>query len=256
MKKTLTAMLAGFIAAAGLYAQTASVHEGYWNVPINAALDSALQQMQAGTAAEGPQSTFSVGLNFTFLSSFRGIGSITESETVDEVRRTSEHRLTHFDILGIGAFFDTGYAELSVRLSFGLDSWSGGTTGGWAGSRDGIPSESIFFALDFSVLFRLPLELPLGLPLEGYVFPLLGLGYNIVLSKNYQNPSHFNTVRIPVGAGLDVPIGNNTFLRTSVLTHYTFAPRFFRDRAAAAAHNASHSGRWGFSLVMGFGFGL
>ncbi|MCL2380400.1 MAG: hypothetical protein FWC64_02265 [Treponema sp.] len=266
MKKTLSAILAGFIAVAGLYAQTASFDEGYWITPApvlsatpfpslflpnDAAFGAVARPMQAETDAEGQLSMFSVGLNFTFLSSFRDLGSVITSGTDYQGRTwTSENRLAHWSIFGIGAFFDARYVELSVGISIVSQFWRD-----WGGDGEGIA----FPVLDFNLLFKLPLQLPSGLPLEGYVFPLLGAGYNIVrfpFNRNIRDASHFNTVRILFGVGLDLPIGNNTFFRTSVLGHYTFAPRIVRDRAANSISDASHSGGWGISLLFGIGFGL
>ncbi|MCL2381702.1 MAG: hypothetical protein FWC64_08955 [Treponema sp.] len=261
MKKRLTAILAGFIATAGLYAQTTSFDEGYWIAPApvlsatplpslffpdDAALDNAPQPMQAGTAVEWPPPMFSVGLTFTVVTDLRLLGSIT----IHEERRTwsREYNPAQWSMLGIGAFFDARYAKLAVGLSGGFIRW-------WQDDDEYLPvwardTRGYFFALDFRLLFKFPLELPLGLPLGGYFFPLLGVGYNVVFSfpftlfNTLENPSHFNTFRIPFGIGLDLPVGNNTFLRTSLLGHYTFAPRHVRD-LAAAIHGASHSGDWG-----------
>jgi len=269
MKKMLTAILAGFIAAAGLYAQTASFDEGYWITPVpvlsatplpslffpdDAALDNAPQPMQAGTAVEWPPSTFSVGLTFTVVTDWRGIGSITIQEEGRNWPR--EYRLEQWSLYGIGAFFDARFVELAIGLSFGWTQWGGIMFDDelpiWARGIDGY-----FFALDFRLLFKLPLQLPLGLPLGGYFFPLLGVGYNIFLPtrfSNIENPSHYNNFRIPFGVGLDLPVGNNAFLRTSLLGHYTFAPRRLRDLAATIP-GASHSGGWvGISFHIGFGF--
>jgi len=258
MKKTLTAILAGFIVAAGLYAQTASFDEGYWIAPApvlsapplhslffpdDAALDNAPQPMQAGTAIEWPPSMFSVGLTFTFLTDGRFLGTIAEGSRFSF--DTTQYTPSQWSMLGIGFFFDARYVELAVGLSGG---------GMRLPPRDEERGLDTFLALDFRLLFKFPLELPLGLPLGGYFFPLLGVGYNAVLVVGPENnPSHFNTFRIPFGLGLDLPVGNNAFLRTLLLGHYTFAPRRVRDLAAAIP-GASHNGHWGISFHIGFGF--
>ncbi|MCL2381714.1 MAG: hypothetical protein FWC64_09015 [Treponema sp.] len=251
MKKTLTAILAGFIATAGLYAQTASFDEGYWITPAPAlsatplpslfsldgtAFSAAAQPMQAGVAVEWPPSMLSVGLNFALFSSFRGFSQAT----VQERTRTTEYWVQRLSYLGIGAFFDARYVELAVGISFVVGGWSREISGNME-ETDSI--EFFFPLLDFSLLFKLPLELPFG----GYVFPLLGVEYDIMwfVRLEDQNTS-FNTFRIQFGAGLDVPVGSNVFFRTSLLLHYTLA----------SSGNMSHSSRWGISLPFGIGFGF
>ncbi|MCL2382549.1 MAG: hypothetical protein FWC64_13335 [Treponema sp.] len=260
MKKMLTAILAGLIAAAGLYAQTASFDEGHWIAPApvlsatplpslffpdDATFDNAAQPMQEEAAAEWQPSMFSVGFNFTLLSSFRGFSNVIERETVQERTTITEHTFLHWGIFGIGAFFDARYVELSIGLSIGLHAQDEYRYRD--GRRYNEDSSRLWpsLAFDFSLLFKFPLELPFG----GYVFPLLGVGYTIVpfpARTATRIFSHFSTVHIPFGVGWDVPIGSTMFIRSSLLLSYTFA----------SSSNASHEFPWGISLLFGIGFGL
>ena len=243
MKKTLMLILLLW-AAAGLFAQTSG-----------------------NEASADRQSIFSVGINMLLLIDQRGVGSVTTSETVGGTTTVEEVSLNHLGLLGIWAFLDARFVELSIGFLTGITHWveeTTETTGNTTVSET-IDTGGIFSSLDFSAMLKFPIGLP-----TGYIFPLLGVGYNVVLNTvqrfgggeeySFSNTSQFNTFRIQAGIGMDYHIGGrrevrNWFVRVTILAHYIFAASHFQD-AASAATSGSHDGHWGFSFLFGLGRGL
>lgn len=154
--------------------------------------------------------------------------------------------------LGFGAwgFFDITFAELSIAVMGG---YSG--LGFLVGDVDGS-----FVALDFSLLGKLPISVGR----HSAFFPLLGIGYNLVLAADYDgfsfnNPSELSTFRLQFGLGADFGISQTIFIRTSLLGAYRFAPRYLRDIADIAERVpgiSTDTSGFGGTFKIGIGFRL
>ena len=163
------------------------------------------------------------------------------------------------DQVGVGGwlFADARFVEFSIGL-YG---------GGLNKSVDIIsllPNLSLsgsFFAMDFSLLGKFPLG---GRFFT--IFPLLGIGYQAVLSAqiegvNLSSPSDLSTFRIILGVGSDVSLGGGSlFLRTSLMGFYRFASSFennFADTMGLIPGvTADTFGGLGGALRVGVGFRL
>jgi len=143
--------------------------------------------------------------------------------------------LNHISIvpLGFGAFVfaDATFAELSIGIQ-------GGPSTYWINNDD---TPGSFFALDFTLLGKFPFSLGGG---RFYLFPLLGIGGNIVLAASLDGDSFYDLTgdspasklsafRLYWGAGADFDLNERLFLRVSALGNLRFAPSYFRDRAPA-----------------------
>jgi hypothetical protein len=171
--------------------------------------------------------------------------------------------------IGFGAFgfVDATFAELSVGFHFGSVSHTGGGGENGGGSMSGT-----FTALDLTLLGRFPFHIADGLA----AFPLLGVGYNIVLSSNisngetysWENPGEFGTFRIHLGGGVDFDLTDKLFIRGSLLGSYRFAPTVMRNDAdearrdaqaaiagiEGASYNVNARGGFGVKVRIGVGF--
>ena len=116
-----------------------------------------------------------------------------------------------------------------------------------------------FLSLDFSLLGKLPVLL--GRRENFAIYPLLGIGYNIMLSAmgDYGNvirdmgykTSDLNTFRIQFGLGTDFNITENIFLRASFLGAYRFAPHILRDLRVPGINT---TGGLGMNAKIGIGY--
>ena len=159
--------------------------------------------------------------------------------------------------LGFGAwgFLDVTFAELSVGFVGGPADWY----------RDGDEESTehgSFAALDFSLLGRIPFALAGG---NVSIFPLLGIGYNVVLVSredfvgDYPNTaSHLNSFRLQFGVGGDFDISERAFVRTSVLGTWRFAGRYLDDLAGELRNepNTEATTRGDAGVTMKVGVGL
>ena len=163
---------------------------------------------------------------------------------------TGPNRATRHGIetYGFGAwlFADATFAELSVAFRGGpavtWSEWPVTTGGGWGVAQTTIHGEresGSFTALDISLVGKFPFSLGGG---NISLFPLLGFGYNVVLSAGDDNGSFYDQTgyspasklsafRIHWGIGGDFDLSGNLFLRASILGNYRFAPDFFTDLA-------------------------
>jgi len=160
---------------------------------------------------------------------------------------------------GFGAwgFLDATFAELSVGFM-------GGPTE-WYLENDEEPTEHGFFtALDFSLLGRFPFALGGG---NISVFPLLGIGYNLVLLSQVfgdgypESPSRLSTFRIQFGVGGDFDISERIFARASVLGAWRFVNRYFNEwvneqRGRPEIDRAHAIGDFGLTVKAGLGLRL
>ena len=154
---------------------------------------------------------------------------------------------------GLWGFVDARFAELSIALLGGplfIDIWDD-----WGSdSLDGL-----FLALDISLLGKFPFNLG-----RVTLFPLLGVGYNAVLTTFFDyddigdfSSSDFNTFRIQAGFGLDINFSQSLFLRTSFLGAYRFTNRFIRDiRAHQEAIPGVSTSTFGLGGTVKIGLGL
>jgi len=91
------------------------------------------------------------------------------------------------------------------------------------------------------------------------LFPLLGFGYNIVLSsrlrggRSHPEPSRLNTFRIKGGMGGDFDLSERLFYRVSVLGAYRFLSRQTRDWAD---NNDRRDASGGFGVIVKVGVGF
>ena len=165
---------------------------------------------------------------------------------------------------GFGGFLFVGasFAELAIAFMGGpaTDQWEfseGGVTE--SGSHSGS-----FTALDFSLALKLPMPFSDNMT----VFPMLGIGYNVVLASRDEDgndmfdssdfsASDLSTFRIALGGGADFAINEGMFFRASVQGYYRFAPSLFRDAADewnAFGVNADSHG--GFGAIIRLAVGL
>jgi len=160
----------------------------------------------------------------------------------------------HFsiDVFGFGAFVfaDATFAELSIGIH-------GGPATTWF-NRTSVSGS--FFALDFSLLGKFPFSLGGG---SFSLFPLLGIGGNIVIAASSDGVSFYDqtgdspasklsTFRIHWGAGADFDLNKSMFLRVSALGNYRFPPAIFTDYAATRFYY----GGFGGTVKIGIGFRL
>jgi len=147
------------------------------------------------------------------------------------------------------AFLDVTYAELDVSFAYGA------LTGVSRKNKDAsktVDADSIL-QLGFTLLGKYPVNLG-----SITVFPLLGVGYNIVLSHSkmvypYNGPvfdkdgnpeyesdgktlksvehkiSEWNQFSILAGGGFDYNINKNVYIRFSALAQIRFASKLMRD---------------------------
>ena len=114
--------------------------------------------------------------------------------------------------LGVFAFLDAKYIELSIGPSYGI----GNLKMGW------FDKDISLLQLDINLLGKLPINLSNG---KIIIFPLLGLSYNHVLSgisgtDAIVTPiSELSQLGALVGAGLDFPLTSSFYLRGEGLLH-------------------------------------
>ena len=200
------------------------------------------------------QSPFSVGGGVLFDMAELGYGRARAPGTVPPppVFLSVEH-------VGFGAwgFLDARFAELSVGFMGGPTEW-------YLENDEEATYYGSFAALDFSLLGRFPFDLVGG---RVSVFPLIGVGYNLVLLSRMfgedhpESPSHLSTFRIQFGAGGDFGISERIFVRTSVLGAWRFASRYFNDwaseqRARPEIDRAHAVGDFGVTVKVGVGLRL
>ena len=150
-------------------------------------------------------------------------------------------------------FLDATFVELSVGLLMGP--YSQRMSGG------GLPTVSYsgsFSSMGFSLLGKYPFNIGGG---NVFLFPLLGVGYDIVLfvsDADDVDSFDLNTFSIQFGIGADLGINERLFIRTSLLGTWRFAPRYARDMADylsdSTGINFSASGGFGVTTKIAIGF--
>jgi len=155
--------------------------------------------------------------------------------------------------VGAWGFVDATFAELSIGFMGGPQSIRSRLDGGnWEESL----APTLIFALDIALLGKFPIGLP---RVDITVSPLLGFGYNIVLSQrgpggsSHPEPSRLNTFRIKGGVGGDFDLSERLFYRVSVLGAYRFLSRANRDWASLSGRNDASGG---FGVIVKVGLGV
>jgi len=202
-----------------------------------------------GGGAFAQQSLWSMGAGLVFDGG--GIGSgVKETwywswQNGSNVIRTEESA-RHFGF-GVWAFIDSTFLEMSVGLLRGSSSLD----------IDGSRHSGSFSSLDISLLGKLPFYLG-GME----IFPLLGIGYSHVFSASLEdnsrgvfNDSHrFSTFRIKFGAGGDIDLRRDVFIRASLLGSYRYPP--WTRRGDATSGSSGRSGSFGVTVKTGIGLRL
>jgi hypothetical protein len=135
------------------------------------------------------------------------------------------------------AFFDAGYAELSLGVLAGGGSYEAVEMG----EKD--ESDMSFTAFDIGLLGKYPIAVTEKLS----VFPLLGITYRIMLSvkdkdgNQYKNsdgveaPGDFSALWFKLGGGLDFSFTDHLYLRGGLLYGLRFANTFEKDMVDLAS---------------------
>ena len=206
------------------------------------------------TGAVFAQSPLSVGGGILFDMAELGYGRTRVSQGT-----VSPAPFLSVEQIGFGAwgFLDARFAELSVGFMGGPTEW-------YLENDEEATESGSFAALDFSLLGRFPFSLG-GANVS--VFPLLGVGYNLVLLSRMfgdgypDSPSHLSSFRIQFGAGGDFGISERAFVRASVLGAWRFAGRYFNDwareqRERPEVDRAHTTGDLGLTVKIGVGLRL
>ena len=139
------------------------------------------------------------------------------------------------DIGGGGFIFaDAKYVELAIGMAASWAEWS--VIPDIAGIRKELNYEGQITSMDFSLLWKFPIEVSR----EITIFPLFGVGYNLVLfAKMYDNdelgfldeakPMDLSAFRFTAGFGYDVNFGKSLFLRQEILNYLGLPSRYFKD---------------------------
>ncbi|MCL2191848.1 MAG: hypothetical protein FWB78_00445 [Treponema sp.] len=223
------------------------------------------------------QTQFSVGGGLIFDGGRLGAVNYRWSDTwmssPGNIYTESESGFEGVSNFGFGGWFFLGttHTELSIALMGGPSLWGGErertrsspsgseswTERGWNGAS--------FLAFDISLLGKLPVTIGDG---NVSVFPLLGIGYNVVLAQRSPDGDdvfeysddhsaiNLSTFRIHFGFGGDFDIANNMFFRISILGNYRFAPSLIRDAANDWSSATGHRGGFGGSVRLGIGLRL
>jgi len=173
----------------------------------------------------------------------------------------------HINHIGFGGFvfLDATFAELTIAFMGGPAPFT--MEMGYDGVTISETLSGSFTALDFSLVGKFPFALGGG---NITVFPMLGIGYNVVLSSNDEDgndmfegndefsATDLSTFRITLGGGADFDINQNLFFRATVLGYYRFAPSLFRDLVADEMRrygiSANYHGGFGATVRFAVGF--
>ena len=196
------------------------------------------------------QSLWSMGAGLLFDGG--GIGSVVREtwrwqhetgDQVHQVRIQREESARHFGFGG-WAFVDSTFVELSFGVLRGFSSLD----------IDGNHSRGSFTSLDITLLGKLPFYLG-----RLDVFPLLGIGYSLMLAASladegtaiFDRQFRFNTIRIKFGLGGDLDLRRDVFIRASILGSYRY-PHFARYDY----YHERISGRFGVTMRVAIGLRL
>jgi len=179
-----------------------------------------------GTFAQVP---LSIGGGSSMRSGKAGVIEATE-------RTTGISGTVGLNEIGFGNFFfvDTGYLETAIGVEATVaELRTIGKLGNFS-VRENLYGPII--SMDVSLLYKFPIEASERITF----FPLLGMGYNIVLfAKMYDDDDNevpflddamdLNTLRYMGGFGFDVNFENSLFLRVETLGYIGLPSKFFRE---------------------------
>ena len=159
--------------------------------------------------------------------------------------------LDHFGFGGF-IFADAKFVELAIGLAGGESSWN----------VAGLSQDGSISSLDFSLLGKLPIG---GKVFS--IFPLLGIGYNVVLSSKVDvlgktvdfpgkdKASDLSVFRITAGVGSDIGIVQNLFIRTEVLGYLgLLQAKYIRDMYPAYGEAGSGIRPFGITAKLAVGY--
>jgi len=150
-------------------------------------------------------------------------------------------------------FFDATYAE----LSFGF--LGGPMPSKWTMDKESETYKASNMAMDISLLGKYPIDLG-----SMSLFPMLGVGYSVVLSAKdedgkdlYPSESEYkagdlSNFRILLGVGGDFNITDNLFFRSSLLGSLRLPSKYFNDQTKDEDGKKVD----GISTTLGFGAAL
>jgi len=160
------------------------------------------------------------------------------------------------DALGFGGhiFFDATFVEASLGIMGGpmYEVWAED------GSRNSERMGS-HLSMELSLLGKFPIAIGDSTA----IFPLLGIGANIVLGlrdedgndlSDWIDVGDYSTFRLKLGVGADFDITNAIFFRAQGLGWYGFAPTAVRDAADYFGSGVSARGGFGGSVRLAIGF--
>jgi len=162
--------------------------------------------------------------------------------------------LEHFGFGG-WLFADATFAELAIAVQ--------GGPGTWLLPQPFGEISASFVAMDFTLLGKFPFTFSGG---SFSLFPLLGIGYNLVLSVSaddeavlgtrLDSPGDFSAFRIKWGAGGDFNLSESLFIRASLLASFSFPPSVVSDFAHAQPVWTEYTGGFGATVRIGIGLRL
>jgi len=133
----------------------------------------------------------------------------------------------NFTSFGAFGFIDLIYAEIDVYLAYGQLTriWESNIPSTYGnGSRSGNSA-----SFGFTLLGKYPIELS---PFT--IFPLLGIGYNFVLSYKLgtyeeDKPGDYSQFGFLGGVGMDFPLSDKYFLRAEGLLVIRLSSKYYND---------------------------
>lgn len=167
-------------------------------------------------------------------------------------------RDTDFWSFGGWVFADARFVELSAGFTGGPWDIERGVVVGDDRYEDFSKQNGMFTAIDLNLLGKYPFVLGNS---NTTLFPLLGVGYNLVTSarldgERFNNPSDLSVFKMNLGVGSDFALSENMFLRLQLLGHYRFASDAEQNyRIASSLQGTSHGG-FGGTLRVAIGFKL
>ena len=227
-----------------------------------------------GVFAQMPQMSIGAG----YIHSAGSVGGMSTSEG------SANYALNGRGVQNGGfLFFDATYAELAIGLmnTSAYEKEVGNVRFG----NDGIPVvfsddftsveyQGSGLAMDISLLGRYPV--PVG---KMTISPLLGVGYNMVLSTkgpdgkavewdkmgkhangDARKASDLSTFRIQLGAGADFDVTDQIYIRTQGLAQYRFAAKAYGKKAntpetaSASDPDMKFKGGFGGSFTVAVGY--
>ena len=208
-----------------------------------------------------------VGLGAGYINSGRNMGAMTGEDRYAD--KTYDFRdASHGGFL----FLDVTYAELSFGLMRGEFAAPGVSTRKSDNSKYGVLAGSLgdVLSVDIGLLGRYPIRVA-----KITVSPLLGVGYNLVLSAKYRvgdgirwgkdyladEAGDYSTMRIMLGAGADFDVTDRIFVRAECTAHYRFAPKAIAkvaerlsDETTGAKYSKSKNGGIGGTYAFAIGY--